>query len=287
MLFVCDVVGAYLKHCEREGVHCEEARYDRSITFRWFCQAMGHLPVEELRAYHLTDWVDNHPRWKSVATRRAKASSVKAAFAWAARMERIKVNPFQNVRYREADRRPEMPDGLFDQTIRLANRQFAWALRWLRLTGCRCSELCRAKWADINEVRGLWTVPRHKSRRYTCRPKLVALVPEAMELLKELPRRCEYVFLNAHGKPWGKGSLPRALIRLRERFPELDAACSLHGIRHRMATEAIANGAPIKLIAEQLGHATTVITERSYYHASADHIDRVRDAASLGLPKKG
>ena len=283
---IANVCCAYLRHCAVEGTHCREARADRERTLSLFCAAVGHLRVEDAKAYHLVDFIESQPGWRSVSTRRQKANEIRAAFAWAVNQERIERNPFARVRYAEAERRPDLPDEALEVVARMGTKHFERAVRFLRLTGCRLSELCRAQWEDFDLERGVWTIHRHKSRRFTGKAKTVALITEAVDLLRlirELPESGPTVFLNTHGRPWTRITLGQNFRRLKRRL-KLDTKASLHGIRHRFGSAAITAGAPLKLVAAQLGHATTAVTER-YYCDLSGAIEAVRKAAEMAKPR--
>lgn len=311
-LLVKDVIALYLRHCAAEGTHGPAARADRAFTFKLFAEACGHLAVAEARPFHLTDFIEAHPEWKSVSTRRAKSNAIRACFNWAARQERIPKNPFRSVQYAEHERREEMPDAALDRLEKVSNKAFEVVLRFLRLTGCRTGELCAATWADVDLDRGVWIVQRHKSRRFTGKPKVVALVAEAVALLRGLPVRVEVgagvagaaaglvlaspvlpkpavaadpVFLNTRGGAWSPGVLGYQLRRLKKRHGIQSAGC-LHGIRHRLASAMMESGATPKEAAEQLGHTTSVITERYYFHRSEKFTDAIRAAVERATPKR-
>lgn len=283
-LLVRDIVQLYLRHSQVEGVHCPEAFEERQRTLGWFVADLGDLPVADCRPFHLVDWIEAHPRWRSVSTRRAKANEIRAAFQWAADGERTDRNPFSKVRYAEAERRPELPDDALEQVAHLANKQFESVLIFLRLTGCRLSELCGALWSDMNLEAGVWTIPKHKSRKHTGKSKRVALVPDAVALLRAIGEHAGPIFVNTRGRPWNRRTLGQQLRRLKARHG-ITTPATLHGIRHRLASAAIAAGAPIKLIAAQLGHSSCAVTERYYTHLEGE-MDAIRDAARLGAPKK-
>lgn len=344
---VKDVIELYLRHSSAQGMHCHAARTDRVRTFALFSAAVGHLYVSDAKPFHLTDFIDSHTTWKSTSTRRAKANEIRAAFAWALDGERILKNPFARVRYAEAVRRPDLPDATLETICNLANKRFERSARFLRLTGVRLSELCRATWREIDFERSLWTIRKHKSLRYTKKPKTVALVPEAVELLRSLlgaaieeakrigtvvvlvedtgtaaerdagfpkwevvPYRVEvvavadktrpptpevvevlsermpaeaFVFLNNRNHPWNRILLGQQLRRLKKRHG-INCKASLHGIRHRAASAAIAAGGAIKLVSKQLGHSSVAVTERFYCDLD-DAVDEIRDAFGKGIPK--
>lgn len=296
---VSDVIAAYLRHCAIEAVHGEVARLNRARTFAWFCNRYGSMAVNELKAFHLTDFIEARPSWRSVSTRRANANMIRAAFQWAADDERIARNPFRKVRYPEAERRPDMPDDVLERIIQAASKPFERFLRFLRLTGCRIGEAHQAVWADVDLIRGMWTIPKHKTRKITGKAKRVALVAEAVVMLRQMApfakevepdhasrsfRPCGPIFLNTAGQPWNSGSLEMALKRVKRRLGITHPA-TLHGIRHRWGSAAIAAGAPLKLVSAQLGHASQVTTEL-YYVDLSNEFEAIRAAAELSVKNR-
>lgn len=299
-----DLVAAYLRYSASENIHCTESRYCRGRIFADFVAMYGHLDPGALMGFHLEDWVASHSGWQSVTSRRTSANYVKACFAWAAKGGRIAKNPFANVRYGEAERRPELPDEALEQIARCGSKAFERAVRFLRLTGCRLTELCQATWGDVDLDAGLWTIPKHKSRKFTKRVKVVALVAEAVALLRSMAGAdaagsvapampaspaigagvSRFLFLNTRGSPWSRYSLGETLRRVKKKHG-ITTKATLHGIRHRCAAAMIDGGAPIKMVAEQLGHSSVAVTERYYFEPSAQTLVAMRQAMSLGLPK--
>lgn len=291
-LSVRDLVELYLRHAAAIGLHCSEARVERERVLRAFAEHCDGMPVDRLKPYHLSEWIEGNARWKSVSTRRAKANAVNACFNWALQQERIERNPFARVRYAEAERRQEMPDETLDRIATLASKPFEYVVRFLRLTGCRLSELCGATWCDVDLDNGVWTIPRHKSRRYTHKPKTVALIAEAVTLLlaiQSLPTmfpagQGDLIFTNNRGTGWNRRTLGQTLNRLKRKHG-INCNASLHGVRHRAASAAVIAGAPLPLVAAQLGHASTAVTERYYVHVNGQ-IGAIRDAWQRSTPKR-
>lgn len=301
-MLVRDLLALYLRHSKANGLHCAQALAEREQLFKLFLIDHGDTAVEDCKPFHLSDWIDAHEDWRSVATRRAKANMIRAAFEWATEQERIPKNPFKKVRYAEAERRPCLPDECLATIQHLANKKFELALRFLRLTGCRLSELAEAAWADIDFDKAIWIIRRHKSRRYTHRDKVVALVPEAIQLLIHMAwaiapvsdaaamktflasQADSIIFLNNRGTPWNRRTLGQTLARIKKKYG-IKTRASLHGIRHNGATEAIANGASMELIAEQYGHSSPAVTAKYYWHPNANHTSAIRDAFERGLQK--
>lgn len=306
-LTVRDVVALYLRHSRATDLHKPNVLAERTRVLGEFVKLHGDKAVDDCKAYLLSDWIEDHEAWHSISTRKAKANMVRAAFGWALDGERINRNPFASVRYGEAERRPDMPEELIELIATIGNKAFEKAVRFLRLTGCRLSELAQAKWQDVDLEKGIWTIHLHKSRKHTKKDKLVALVPEACDLLLNMAMTQAIrpgastaslvearpadstslvgpVFLNTRGRPWKGIALSRQFARLKERY-HIQTDASLHGIRHKFGTATIAAGAPIKLVSQQLGHSSVVITEQYYCDLSGE-IDSIRNAIRLGIPKK-
>lgn len=305
---VREVVERYLRYADAESVHCDEAREGRIHVFALFLIRYGECEVTEMKPFHLRDFIAEQPTWKSPGTRRGKAGCIKAAFGWAWREGRIDRHPFPGVHYEESERRPDMPDDVFEKLCLLANKSYERVLRFLRFTGCRIGELCQADWSQMDLERGVWTVEKHKTRKKTKKPKIVVLVDEAVALLKDIRAAAAVaaaptepdgaklvlpiqacaanapVFLNTQGQRWKTNTLGRQLAHMKERFG-IDVRASLHGIRHRYCTTGVANGASAELIGAQIGH-TDVRTTQKYYVDLQKEIEALKAAARLAVPRK-
>jgi integrase len=282
---IAEVITKYLRHSELTGRHSPKSRLTVEPILRAFAEAYGELPVDQARAFLLSDWIEARPSWKATGTRSNVAKKVNAVFNWAVQSDRIGRNPIASVGYDEGERRVEMSDDTLRQYCLVANRPFERALRFLRYTGCRLGELCRARWEDVDLDKGVWRVHVHKSRKRTGKPKVKALTAEAVKLLRDTPRLGDFIFLNTWNRPYTPSACEGYFRHLRRDVLKLPASTgSLHSIRHRFAGAAVAAGAPLKLVAEQLGHASVRMTEK-YYLDLSGQVDAVREAVSLGMPK--
>lgn len=144
-------------------------------------------------------------------------------------------------------------------------------------TGLRVSEIIGATWADVfmdPEGRVGLTVLGKGGKRRT-----VKLRPDVLEALQaaRVPG-AEPLLANRLG---GAMSAPylRRLLDLVARKAGIAKDLSPHGLRHTAATLALANGAPLLRVKEDLGHGSLGTTQQ-YLHAakglentSADYID--------------
>src|SRR5262249_21931210 len=150
------------------------------------------------------------------------------------------------------------------------------ALQVLALTFVRPGELRHAEWNEFDLGNSVWLIPaaRMKMRR----PHRVPLVPQALELLKELrslsTRRSKLLFPGQRtvDRPISENTLNAALRRLGFRKAEMSA----HGFR--AAASSILNETGLwhaDAIERQLAHADSDSIRRAY--ARADFWDeRVR-----------
>jgi hypothetical protein len=58
-----------------------------------FCKTYGRSPAKDIKPFHVTRWLDPHPKWK--ASRRHAALAVKRAFAWADRRGILSPSPLR------------------------------------------------------------------------------------------------------------------------------------------------------------------------------------------------
>lgn len=285
---IAEIVSAYLRHAGTVNLFGAETFSERRRVLSKFASLYGGITASEARAFHLSDWIENNPRWRSTATRKAKANQVNAAFNWAVRQGRIDRNPFASVRYDESEPRPPMPDSDYALLIELGNKPFDRAVQFLRFTSIRLSELCGMNWEDIDFERNVLIIRRHKSRKKTKKNKIVPLTKESVCLLQQLQcltKVCEAsspVFVNNRGTRWTRGTLGQQLRRIKARHG-LKMSATLHGLRHQVATAAIARGESPKLVAHLLGHSSMQTTERFYCHLE-NEIEAVRAVAEKAMP---
>ena len=137
------------------------------------------------------------------------------------------------------------------------------AIRLLLLTGCRRNEILTLRWDDLDRTAGELRLRDTKSG-----PRRVPLTPAVDRVLARIPR--------IEGNPWViagpepdsrlKGIHP-LWVRLRARAGLDDVR--IHDCRHSFASQALALGEGLPLIARLLGHKT-VMTTVKYAHLARD-----------------
>jgi integrase len=182
------------------------------------------------------------------------------------------------------------------------DRLFAlWA--FLAFTGVRRGEALALQWGDIDWMAKTVTIQRtmsgYGSHRSVNPPKtktgrrVIDLTTYLIEILRQQQKR-QQLAREARGDKWQEGPwvfttgngtwLSPAHVYMR--FKKLAKQSSLpddmriHDLRHTMATYWLANGVPIKVVSERLGHANIGITLQIYAHVmpgmqaeAAEHMD--------------
>jgi integrase len=194
-----------------------------------------------------------------------------------------KVKPF-----READA-PVVHFLSDDECRRIVNASdgaFRNIVKGALVTGCRYGELTRMCTADFNAEVGTITIRESKSRK----PRHVVLTDEGHALFAELTAGRtgrDLVFVRDDGKAWGPSHQQRPLDAASARA-KIEPAATFHILRHTYASALAMRGVPMGVIAAQLGHADTRMTERHYAHLSPNYVaDTVRAALpALGIVEK-
>jgi len=313
---VADAVKDYLSEiaAEKSPAAVKGAKY---VFDAWILPELGSIRIEKLTTDRLNRWRNNiatqpkRIRSKKMASvpatratpddedsRRARKATtnriltmLKAALNRAFHGDRIssdsawrKVKPFRKVdeaviRYltiAEAQR-----------LVGVCPADFRTLVQGALLTGCRYSELARLKCANFNADSGTLAVRLSKGK-----VRHVVLTDEGKEAFVRWTKdkaTTDHVFLRSDGAPWGASHQKRPLDEASERA-ELVPAVTFHILRHTYGSHLAMAGVPMGVIAAQLGHADTRMTEKHYAHLAPSYIAKtVRDnfpTLNLSEPQK-
>jgi integrase len=113
------------------------------------------------------------------------------------------------------------------------------------------------------------------------KPRHVALTDEGRALFSELTAGHfggDLIFVRDDEKAWGPSHQQRPLDAASARA-KIKPAATFHILRHTYASALAMRGVPMGVIAAQLGHADTGMTERHYAHLAPNYVaDTVRAA---------
>jgi integrase len=280
----------------------------------WILPDLGSIQVEKLTTDRLNRWRNKlATQPKRIRTKRAaveqatretpddedarrarKATAnriltmLKAALNRAFHADRIasdtawrKVKPFKKVdeavvRYLKAD-----------EARRLVNacpKDFRKLVQAALLTGCRYAELARLSCGEFNADSGMLAIRLSKGK-----VRHVVLTDEAKAAFAGWTTgraSADLVFLREDGEAWGTSHQKRPLEEASTRA-EITPAVTFHILRHTHGSHLAMNGVPMGVIAVQLGHADTRMTEKHYAHLAPSYVAQTIRAnfPKLGLGK--
>jgi integrase len=151
------------------------------------------------------------------------------------------------------------------------------------LTGARYSELCALDVKDFHGDSGTLYVGESKSGR----PRRIVLNDEGVALFKALAagRAPESGLLQkADGTRWARDHHRRPFKEAARRAG-LQASFTFHELRHTWASLTLMAGAPLIVVAQNLGHRDTRMVEQHYGHLTHSYVAETirRTAPSFGL----
>jgi integrase len=294
---VTDAIADYLKDLQRRG--CKSLYHTRRAAETHILPALGSFHVAKLTTKRIEDWHHylaekpalargkpghklNHRKADRTAdgTRKRRATAnriltvLKAALNHAWKIGHVvsddawrRVRPFRAV---ETARVRYLAGA---ECVRLTNAcepAFRNLVNGALLTGCRYSELANMKAADFNADAGVVTVHDSKAGK----PRHVVLTEEGQKFFAKLTAGKlghDPIFVRADGGIWGRSHQLRPMLDASHRA-KIKPAVSFHVLRHTHGSTLAMCGVPMGVIAQQLGHADTRMTEKHYAHLAPTYV---------------
>jgi integrase len=190
-----------------------------------------------------------------------------------------RVKPFSNA---DAARVRYLTQDECKRLINAAAADFRPLVQAALLTGCRYAELGALTANDFNADAGTVAIRTSK----TGRSRHVVLTDEGRAFFarQAMGKAGDALLLTrSDSTPWTKSAQARPM-RAACTAAKIAPPISFHVLRHSWASLTIMNGAPLLVVAKNLGHADTRMVERHYGHLAPSFI---ADAIRAGAPKFG
>jgi integrase len=294
---VKDAIDDYLEAYERRG---GKAVYDaRRAAETHILPPLGSTTVAKLTARKIADWHHGLAEKKArartkqgrkqnyrksetgpdaVRKRRATANRIltvlKATLNHAWKAGHVasdnawrRVRPFKAV---ETARVRYLSEAECVRLVNACEPAFRNLVRGAMLTGCRYFELASLCAADFNADAGVLIVRESKAGK----PRHVVLTDEGQRLFARLTAGklgSDPVFVRRDGGVWRKSHQMRPMLDACNRA-KIKPAVSFHVLRHTHGSTLAMRGVPMGVIAEQLGHADTRMTEKHYVHLAPSYV---------------
>jgi len=307
---VATALEEYLAERERRG--SKGVKKDRYAADARIIPVLGSVEVSKLTTRRIQDWhqeIARAPKLvrtgklskaqatadfdaediEAVRARRSTSNRVltvlKAALNHAFNEGRVaadepwrKVKPFKEVdaavvRYLSADE--------CKRIVNACPLDFRAIVQGALATGCRYGELCRMTASDFNPEAATVSVRLAKGGKV----RHVVLAEEGNALFGSLTAGRagrELIFLRADGKRWGPSHQQRPLTEA-SRIAGVEPTATFHVLRHTYASSLAMKGVPMPVIAAQLGHSGTRMTEKHYAHLAPSYVAETVRAALPAL----
>jgi integrase len=133
---VCDL---FLRHSEKHNEKRAFTWYQKFLQS--FCESCGTIGALDVKPFHVTRWLDVHPKWTT--SQRCAVISIKRAYNWAEGEGILSTNPLQRVKKPAATRRDRILTSEERQQIFAAikDQEFRDVVFALRETGARPGEV--------------------------------------------------------------------------------------------------------------------------------------------------
>ena len=273
----------YLAECERRGPR-HQAAYEAAYAARELAQGHATATVAEFgpRAFKaIRDRMVRDGRSRQWANRMMNA--IRRCFRWGVGEELVPADRLDalaavdGLRYGtapEAKPRQAADPAAVEAVVRWLdaqdNRGAAALVRFLRATGCRPGEACRARWREFELAGDLphFRPAAHKTARHGIE-RLVPLNADALAAIGRPGGRAlrldgeAFVFTHTRGEPFTPNAL---LLAVRRAIAATGCAdWSPYGLRHLAATTALARTGSEAAAAALLGHTprSTIIQRYS------------------------
>ena len=263
----------------------------RRILDRDVLPEIGKLRASHVTAQHVRAVLDKIGARGAPVAESECGKLLRAMFRYAVERGELEHSPVERLKIRPAERRKDrvLTDGeirtflaLLDADKSRVGTSTGLLLTWVLMTACRPGEGREARWSEIDERAGTWTVPaaRTKNRR----PHVVilsdaarGLLTEARKLDAEATERSPFIFPGlTQGEPLTEGVPSRAVLRLRGRLTKAGVAepFTPHDLRRTAATIVAGRLGFGRFVASKLlGHVSeteggvTAIYDRHDYRA--------------------
>ncbi len=278
---VAGVIEGYLDWLQRRVDADEKA----PRTYEWYKRhlqsftdsllAPKTMTVEQLKPFHVQDWLDSKPRW-GASQRNGAVGAVKRAFRWAEQQGHILKSPIRDAsrpaaKRREQFLRREEFDGLRATVKDVA---FGDVLEFCWETGCRVQEVRVVEAAHCQMDRGRVTLPAELAKGKK-RERVILLTRRAEEIVRRLAARHSQgpIFRNAKGKPWTAQTFNCRFCRIKKK---LGVKYTLTSFRHSFATRMVEAGKDLITVSKWLGHCDATMLTKVYQHVG-EKSDFLRD----------
>jgi integrase/recombinase XerC len=264
--YVTGILDGYLDWCQKH-------RSQR--TFEWYkshlesfvssLEKPQEMTTDDLRPFHVQDWVDQHPTWGS-SHRRGAITAVQRAFAWAEKLGHIQKSPIRYIEKPAGGRREQVISSEeFGRILGVTKDQafrdlliFAWE------TGVRPYEIRTIEARHYHRDRQRIEIPPAEAKGKK-RWRIIYLTALALSIVQRLvlKHRSGPLFRNTNGDAWHPYAINCRFGRLKKK---LGVEYALYAFRHTFANRPLQSDVDSLTVSSLLGHVDGTMLAKVYSH---------------------
>lgn len=244
-------------------------------TYRWYKDRLqlfiqtipADLTLDQLKAFHVQQWIDGYPLLSS-GSKRNYCRSIVRVMNWAEEQGYVARSPLAHFKKPPGGSKELVVTNAQYQALldRTGDQEFKDLLTVTWETGCRPQESLRveARHADIAGSRWVFPPSESKGKRI---PRVVYLTPKALEITKRLIERHPTgpLFRNVDGLPWTPDATN---CRFRRAKNTVGVKVSLYSLRHTWINRMLLAGVDAFTVAHMAGHSDPSMLAKHYAHLS-------------------
>ncbi len=268
---------------------CSEHRSPR--TYEWYTNHLQSfvgtlanpktMAVDELKPFHVEQWVRAHIKTWGPNHRRGAITAVQRAFTWAEKMGHILKSPIRHIEKPKPKRREQVLDAdQFGNVLtKVKDQAFRDVLEFCWQTGSRVQEVRLIEADDFRSDLGRVELPPERAKGN--RRRLIYLNDRAAEIVKRLAVKHPSgpIFRNFDGNPWNAQAFNNRFCRLQKK---VGVKYALTAIRHSFATRMLEAGIGHLTVSSLLGHAAGSTILADVYSHLGQRGDFLRDELLKG-----
>jgi integrase len=209
------LIDAFLGWCQK---HKAARTYDWYVekTTSFARTLADGLTIDELKPFHVQEWVDAHDEW-APGQKRGCITAIQRVFNWAVKQGRLDRSPIRGMEKPEQGQRDTVVSSELFQKVILAARSldFRDLLIVCWETGCRPQEVTRVEPRHVDLAQSRWVFPPSEAKGKK-RTRYVYLTPASLEITRR--RMAEILdgplFRNQDGEPWRPQAIACAFQRV-------------------------------------------------------------------------
>lgn len=234
-----------------------------------FITKCGLVPVGELSAQHVTEWLNEQKNWNST-TKRNAITALQRAFNWATKNWGLAANPIKGMEKPEAKRRTiVISDAEFEELLKhVSDQPFRDLLILSYDSGARPQEIKGLTAAHVQLDKQRAVLPADEAKGKI--PRAIYFPTErSMKILKRLMKEHPEgpLLLNGRGKPWTGYAVKCRFEDLEEK---VGRRLTHYALRHSFVTRKLIAGVDSHVVASLAGHKDVTMIHKVYSHIADD-----------------